>query len=52
MALGLLALVALLLGVVLEKSLVGRLNALSAVIAGMYGDGDLTGAQRCRGKTK
>jgi hypothetical protein len=33
MALGFLALVALLLGVVLEKSLVSRLNALSAVIA-------------------
>jgi methyl-accepting chemotaxis protein len=50
MALGFLALVALLLGVVLEKSLVSRLNALSAVIAGMYADGDLTGRAVVQGK--
>ena len=39
---GVLAVFTALLGVLLEKSLVGRLNALRAVIAGMYGDGDLT----------
>jgi len=50
MALGFLALVALLLGVVLEKSLVSRLNALSAVIAGMYADGDLTRRAVVQGK--
>jgi methyl-accepting chemotaxis protein len=49
-ALGFLALVALLLGVVLEKSLVSRLNALSAVIAGMYADGDLTRRAVVQGK--
>jgi methyl-accepting chemotaxis protein len=50
MALGFLTLVALLLGVVLEKSLVSRLNALSAVIAGMYADGDLTRRAVVQGK--
>ncbi|MCP5228363.1 methyl-accepting chemotaxis protein [Accumulibacter sp.] len=41
-AIGFLVLVAVVLGLILEKSLVGRLNALRAVLAGMYGDGDLT----------
>ncbi|EXI81469.1 MAG: Chemotaxis regulator BdlA [Candidatus Accumulibacter appositus] len=50
MALGFLALLALLLGVILEKSLVGRLNALRAVIAGMYADGDLTRRAVLEGK--
>ena len=50
MALGFLALVALLFGVVLEKSLVSRLQALSAVIAGMYADVDLTRRAVVQGK--
>jgi methyl-accepting chemotaxis protein len=50
MALGLLALLALVLGVVLEKGLLGRLNALRAVIAGMYGDGDLSRRAAVQGK--
>jgi methyl-accepting chemotaxis protein len=50
MALGLLALLALVLGVVLERGLLGRLNALRAVIAGMYGDGDLSRRAAVQGK--
>ncbi|MEF8732579.1 MAG: methyl-accepting chemotaxis protein [Candidatus Accumulibacter meliphilus] len=50
MAFGFLTLVALLLGVALEKSLVSRLNALSAVIAGMYADGDLSRRAVVQGK--
>ncbi|MCB1943674.1 MAG: methyl-accepting chemotaxis protein, partial [Candidatus Accumulibacter sp.] len=41
-ALGILVVLALILGLLVEKNLVGRLNALREVIAGMYGDGDLT----------
>ncbi|WP_291994509.1 methyl-accepting chemotaxis protein [Candidatus Accumulibacter sp. ACC003] len=41
-ALGVLAVLAVLLAVLVENNLVGRLNALRVVIAGMYGDGDLT----------
>ncbi|WP_313952758.1 methyl-accepting chemotaxis protein [Accumulibacter sp.] len=42
LALGVLVVISLVLGLLLEKSLVGRLNSLREVIAGMYADGDLT----------
>jgi methyl-accepting chemotaxis protein len=41
-AFGLLAVVAIALGLVLENGLIGRLNRLRGAISGMYQDGDLT----------
>ena len=49
-ALGVLLLVAIGLGLILERSLVRRLGALRAVIAGMYDDGDLTRRAAVQGR--
>ncbi|HRF72936.1 MAG TPA: methyl-accepting chemotaxis protein [Accumulibacter sp.] len=49
-AVGVLVLLSLALGFLLESNLVGRLRALREVLAGMYSDGDLTRRAPVQGK--